>query len=227
MAILIETLSQCIASAAGLGTASFALVDASKAWRGGVSNYGFSHIARVVELFFDDSIQDDALTSFSKEQVLLTLKANWLNGTELNGQKAIAKSLLKLRLSPQTAAQFARTTHVDSEKLTVIADKINSGQSLDSPEGDIWARFDLVLTAVLDQGYERADQVYRNSAKAWSVAVSVVLAIVGFYLFENSFETLGLAVLVGLAATPIAPIAKDLTSALAAGVAVAKTFRPQ
>jgi hypothetical protein len=44
MATLIETLPQCIAAAAGLGTVSFALVDATKAWKGGVSNCGFSQI---------------------------------------------------------------------------------------------------------------------------------------------------------------------------------------
>ncbi|MHA6183605.1 hypothetical protein [Pseudomonas mohnii] len=225
MATLIETLPQCIAAAAGLGTASFALVDATKAWKGGVSNCGFPQIERVVTLFFTNTEKTDEVSPLGLKQILLTLKANWLNGTDLGGQKAIAKSLLKLRLNSDTAAQYATVTKVDSGVLTVIAGKIAIGASLDTPEGDVWARFDLILTAILDQGYERADQIYRNSAKALSVIVAVALAIIGFYSFTQAFETLGLAILVGLAATPIAPIAKDLTSALAAGATVAKAFR--
>lgn len=225
MATLTETLSQCVVAAGGLGTASFALVDATKAWNGGVSNCGFSQIKRVVTLFFSNDQQSDTESPLGLKQILLTLKANWLNGTDLGGQKAIAKSLLKLRLNSSTATQYATATKVDSEVLKVIAGKIATGEPLTISEGDIWARFDLMLTAILDQGYERADQIYRNSAKALSVIVSVALAIIGFYSFSESFATLGLAVLVGLAATPIAPIAKDLTSALASGVDAAKAFR--
>jgi hypothetical protein len=83
----------------------------------------------------------------------------------------------------------------------------------------------LILTAVLDQGYERADQIYRNSAKGLSVIVAVALAIIGSYSLYGSFDHLAPAVLIGLAATPVALIAKDLASALAAGVRAAETFR--
>ena len=40
----LDSLSQMIAAIAGLGTAAYGLVDASKFLRGGVSNVGFKHI---------------------------------------------------------------------------------------------------------------------------------------------------------------------------------------
>ena len=137
-------------------------------------------------------------------------------------QKAIAKSLIKLRLNIVNAPELAKATEVDKEKLAVIAAKIASGGTLTQNENDVFGRFDLMLTAILDKGYQRADQSYRNSAKAWSIFVSVVLAlVVAMFVYGESlsfnknidFNIIGGAILLGLAATPIAPIAKHLTSA--------------
>ncbi|WP_297840527.1 hypothetical protein [Pseudomonas sp.] len=231
MDISTDLISQCIGAAAALGTASFALVDATKAFGGGVSNCGFGEIEKVVASFFppDEPRKivntQDVVPPLGLLQLLQTLRANWLNGTALEGQKAIAKSLLKLRFNTVNIQSYASATGMKVEVLMTLAEKIGRGASLTLPESDAWARFDLLLTAILDQGYERADQIYRNSAKAMSVVVSMVLAVFGFYIYEPTALSLGLGLIVGLAATPIAPIAKDLTSAISAGVKVAETFR--
>lgn len=218
--MILDTVSSYIAGAAGLGTAAFALVDSSKAFGGGVSNCGFGHIERAVAKFFPAS----GGGPMSLTEVRATLRANWLNGTAFADQKAIAKSLIKLRLDADTALHLARATGVDSKVLGAVAGKIATGKPLSSGESDVYGRFDLMLTALLDEGYQRADQVYRNSAKAWSVVVAVGLAIAGVCIVEPSVgaKEWAEAVVVGLAATPLAPIAKDLTSALQAGVKVAQ-----
>ena len=219
----IDRLSQYVAVAAGLGTASYALVDGSKAILGGVSNFGFKHIKRVVSGFFLKS--DHSANPLHLKEVLATLRANWLNGIALADQKAIAKSLVKLRLNEENAKDLAKATGVDKDKLTSIAGKIASGDSLTPQENDAFGRFDLMLTAILDEGYQRADQSYRNSAKAWSIGVSVLIAVLAALTVNDPSFTVGKAILVGLVATPIAPIAKDLTSALQAGVKVAQAFK--
>ena len=218
--MILDTVSSYIAGAAGLGTAAFALVDSSKAFGGGVSNCGFGHIERVVAKFFPAS----GGGPMSLTEVRATLRANWLNGTAFADQKAIAKSLIKLRLDADSALHLARATGVDGKVLGAVAGKITAGKPLSSGESDVYGRFDLMLTALLDEGYQRADQVYRNSAKAWSVVVAVGLAIAGVCIVEPSVgaKEWAEAVVVGLAATPLAPIAKDLTSALQAGVKVAQ-----
>ncbi|MDD5581297.1 MAG: hypothetical protein PHY16_18760 [Methylobacter sp.] len=223
---LFDNLSDYIAVAAGLGTAAYALVDGSKAFWGGVSNCGFGAIEHVVKRFFPDDIRhQDTDEPLSLAMVVGTLRANWLNGTALVDQMAIAKSLIKLRLNEATAPYLAKATGVDEQGLVIIAEKIATGKTLAPDENDLLGRFDLLLTALLDKGYQRADQSYRNSAKAWSIAVSVVLAIVGGYIVNDSFEHISGTVLLGLAATPIAPVTKDLTSALSAGVKVAQALR--
>jgi len=218
-----DRLSQYVAVAAGLGTAAYALVDGSKAFLGGVSNYGFGHIRRVMSLFLPENANSS--TPLHLKAVLATLRANWLNGTALADQKAIAKSLIKLRLDQDNAHNLAKATGVDKDKLAAIAGKIASGETLTQQENDLFGRFDLMLTAILDEGYQRADQSYRNSAKAWSIVVSVALAMVGQSMVNDPSFSVEKAILIGLVATPIAPIAKDLTSALSAGVKVAQTFR--
>ncbi|HDS1705764.1 hypothetical protein [Pseudomonas putida] len=225
----IEGLGDLIVATGALGTASFALVDGSKAFRGGISNFGFTHIENAVKRFLSHSVASDPVSPLSLESVLDTLKASWLNGVPLADQRAIAKSLIKLSLSPSSAALFAKAAAVDAEILRQVASKIASGatESLTPEESDIYGRFDLLLTATLDHGYQRADQTYRNSAKACSIVLSVVLALIGVHAVYPVVqgEQYLLAFLLGLAATPIAPIAKDLTNALAAGAKVVQKMR--
>jgi hypothetical protein len=220
----LDQISDYIAVAAGLGTAAFALVDASKAFWGGVSNCGFGHIRRVVTRFLPGT-GGGALLNL--DGVIATLRANWLNGTALGDQKAIAKSLIKLRLNTDNASHLASAAGMPANSLNGAVQKITAGKALAPQESDTYGRFDLILTAVLDEGYQRADQSYRNSARVWSIVVAIGLAVTGVWLTQGTLDSpyLSKAILVGLVATPIAPIAKDLTSALSAGVKVAQMLR--
>ncbi len=222
-------LSVYIAAAAALGTAAFTLVDCSKIFSGGVSNCGFDHIKSAMMRFFpEDTEKKDPGNPLQLSEILETLRANWLNGTALVNQKAIAKSLIKLRLDKANAPNLAKATGIDKEKFVVIAEKISTGETLSKTENDLFGRFDLILTAILDRGYQHADQSYRNSAKAWAVLVSVVLAISGVFLGYGPnvpFGKIGVAILLGIVATPIAPVAKDLTSALSEWVKAMQLLR--
>ena len=215
-----------IAAAGGLGTAAFALVDACKLFWGGVSRCGFSRIIAVVHKLVPSG-DDNPMWHASIEK---TLWANWLNGTRLSDQKAVAKTLIKLRLNETTARAMATETGIDETTLTIIASNVASGTPLDADQSAVFGRFDLIVTAMLDEGYQRADQIYRNSAKALSVLVAVVLAVFGVILTTPDGtpvdHTLLLeAVLLGLVASPLAPVTKDLSSALAAGVQMAQVLR--
>ena len=84
------------------------------------------------------------------------------------------------------------------------------------------------LFAVLDQGYQRADQRYRNSAKMMAVPVAVALALLGVWAIAGSGATsidVWRAVAGGLLATPLAPMAKDLASAIQAGSKLAQAWK--
>src|SRR5690349_124666 len=96
-----------VGAVGALGTASFGLVDATKLFGGGVSLAGLGFIESAVEPFSEGEV-DDA------ERLRRTLRGNWINGSALGDQKAIAKSLIKVRLSTTNAQAFAKATGVDA-----------------------------------------------------------------------------------------------------------------
>jgi hypothetical protein len=204
-------LSNLITAIGGLGTAAFGLVDATKVFGGGANHFGFSGIRKAVTVLIPA-----AGHGLPPAKILETLQSNWFNGTDLASQKSIAKSLIKLNLDTGNAEAVAHATRVDVAVLTTVAISIGTGASLTAAQSDFFARFDLIITAILDDAYQHADQVYRNGTRALATLFAVALAFGGEYAIGA--HQWGLAFLVGLLATPLAPIAKDLSSALATAV---------
>jgi hypothetical protein len=218
-------LPQIITAIGGLGTAAFGLLEAAKPVFPWINHIGFGRIRSTVSaLTPNETGAGQPVNALPQKNILQSLLANWVNGTDLASQKAIAKSLIKLHLSAGNAAALAVATNVDPALLTEVATSIVSGTALTQPQSDAYARFDLIVTAMLDESYQQSDQVYRNWTRGLSALIAVALALAGawtmtvvgqpFWLTKDMY----LALLIGLLATPLAPIAKDLSSALATAV---------
>ncbi|HEV2697376.1 MAG TPA: hypothetical protein VGU90_05240 [Terriglobales bacterium] len=232
-------LSQIVLAIGALGTASYGVVDVTKGFGGGVSNRGFGDIKKVIAKFLPAGPSAKGSTSaLALPSVLSTLRANWLNGMALGDQKSIAKALIKLNLTRSNATVMAMAAGVDETVLASVAEKIAKGAPLTPAETtkplltpaetDVYGRFDLVLTAQLDEGYQRGDQRYRNSAKLLAVPIAVLLALLGTWSMAGTNLNSGdiwRAVLGGLLATPLAPVAKDLASAIQAGAKAAQSLK--
>lgn len=215
-----------VVAVGALGTASFGLVDALKTLpRGGLSNRGFGFIEIALKPFFDGQVRKTA--NANVKRLYDTLHGNWVNGIALDDQKAIAKSLIKLRLNKSTAGAFAAATEVDPTILAAVGEKMSNGAALEPSEVNVLGRFDLALTAILDDGYQHADQRYRNFMKFSAMIISMILAVVGVCVISDALQwnLIWQALLAGLLAGPFAPITKDLASALSAGVKVAQSLR--
>ena len=207
----LQNLPKIITAIGGLGTAAFGLLDASKAVIPWINEIGFGRIKETVQSLTPGNPKN----ALSQSRIIATVSANWINGTDLSSQKSIAKSLIKLYLSPTNAPDLASATGVDSATLTAIATSIAAGTPLTSPQSDLYGRFDLIVTALLDETYQHSDEVYRNWTRALAASLAVVLAVVGGLTINASVPQ---CVIVGLLATPLAPIAKDLSTALATAV---------
>jgi hypothetical protein len=221
-------LTRIVLAVGALGTAAYGVVDVSKALWGGVSRIGFGDITRVVSQFIPASPAGTTGSALSLNSVLATLRANWLNGMALADQKSVAKALIKLNLNEVSAEKMAAATGVNPGVLTGIARKLPMGTALDPNETDAYGRFDLLLNAMLDQGYQRADQRYRNSAKLLAVPVAVALALMGELAIATgplNGSDIWRAVAGGLLATPLAPVAKDVASAIQAGTKLAQVWK--
>jgi hypothetical protein len=210
------------------------LVDATKAFAGGPSNFGFRYIKTAVAPFIVRP--PGAASAFGDAEVLQTLRALWLNGVAKAEQKAKAKALIHLGLARGNSARLAAASGVDAATLASLAEKTAAGTPASADEINALGQFDAVVSAVLDAAYERADQQYRNASKVLATAVATVLGAVGGWLVYGSpsgsvwgyFVSwhFALALVVGLSAAPLAPLAKDLATSLqAAATAVRATRR--
>jgi hypothetical protein len=247
---VLQNLPQIVTAVGGLGTAAFGLVDAIKPL--GVNHIGFPRISTAVKGLTPGSPAGaqpsapaaggqaaagsaetaspaPAANALSQAQVVASLKANWYNGTDLGSQKSIAKSLIKMGLNEANAAPLAAVTGVDGAVLKSVAQKITKGTKLEPDESDIFARFDFSLTALLDEVYQHADQVYRNWTRILAAIIAVILALVGGWTLHVNQGVAGcywgwsssdmwIAFLAGVLATPLAPIAKDVSNALSTAV---------
>jgi hypothetical protein len=210
-----------IAAMGGLGLAAMALVDALKAVPGGgVSRIGFGHIRKVLRMF------DKVLARAAGDQWEAVVMAHWINGRDRDDQIGVIRSLLRLGLNPDTADQLAVIGNVDPAALGKVAGKLTAGSALSETEINLIGRVEAAVEARLDAAFDLAEQAYRNTARALSGLVAVVLAVTAGTLLSTPAAPIDprIAALIGLLAVPIAPIAKDLVSALTAS---ARAVRPR
>jgi hypothetical protein len=156
------------------------VVDATKAFWGGPSNFGFGHIKNALTPFLSPLGVDSP--AFGSADVLHTLKANWLSGVAKADQKAKAKSLIHLGLTEGRAPALAAAAGVDPGKLESLAQKTAAGKKVTQDEMNVLGQFDVVLSAVLDEAYERGDQKYRNASKFLAMGVSTIMGAVGGWI---------------------------------------------
>jgi hypothetical protein len=206
-----------------VGVAAFGIVDAARSFFPGINRMGFVHIRKMVASLTPE-MTGAPLNTLTQAAILESLKANWASGVELNSQKTTAKLLVMMHLSPRTAAAVAARTNFDSAVLTEIAASITSGAELTKAQVDINARFDLIVSALLDEAYRNSDRVYRNGVHSLAALVAVITAFCigwGFTGISMNYylsTTMDQYLLLGLVATPLPPIAKDVSQAVSSAV---------
>ena len=207
--------SDQIIAVGALGTAAFGLVDGSKAFRGGISNRGFGFIRNALTPFAP--ALEEALGSDPECDWRALMRSHWISGRPKEEQKAIAVSLIQLGLTPANAAALAPAGQVSADELQKLVSSLQKGDELTPEQLNVLGRFKATIEARIDAAYDRADQVYRNSARLAAGVVAVLLAVAAAYVLYGvrNYDEFGKAILLGLVAVPLAPIAKDVASALA------------
>jgi hypothetical protein len=223
---MLTTVIAAITAIGALGTSASGLVDATKVWNGGISNVGFRAIKTALAPFA-------TALSAAQSDWTDTIRASWINGMAKDDQKAAAKSLIRLGLSPDNAADLAAAGHVDPDALKAIVTKINVGApALNPDEVNLLGRFNAGIDAAMDGAFELADQQYRNASKLLAGICAILLAIAAGAMLDGvrswdeilSYPHIGEAILAGLIAVPLAPVAKDLTSSLQSAVTAMKAI---
>lgn len=228
MDFTIEGIGSMLAAIAALGAAAFGLVDACKAIPGGgLSRLGFRYVREALEPYAP--CLDRALGQGRWRDGLM---AHWINGRPLDEQKAVARSLIRLGLTAQTVPQLPDSLNLDRGRLQAAAAKLETGEELSEVDLNLLGRLDAVIEAELQAAFDYADQAYRARARAWAGVAAIVLAMFGLLVWRGGagasigWKDVAQAFLIGVLAVPIAPIAKDLSSAIAAGAKAVSSLRP-
>ncbi len=208
-----------------IGVASFGIVDLWKMFSPGIDSIGFRYIRKaVVSLTPEaDGIPEN---SMPQSDILRVLRSKWAAGLEIEAQKAFAKSFVEMHLSPTTAPAAAAITNINPGLLRGVASSIAAGMPLSQQQDDdIYKRFDSIVAALLDEAYTAASRTYRNGVRALS---SVVCLFLGFLFVWMSTgrplvdywwtKEMAEAILMGLAAAPVAPVAKDISTAISTAI---------
>lgn len=213
----ITNITAILSAIAALGTAAAGLVDTLKTLPGGgVSHIGYGTIKKNLRPVAT------AFAAIGELDPMDTLHANWINGVATDQQKAIAKSLIHLGLTPANAPGMATAMGIAPAALSDAATNIQNGTPLTLQNTNVLGRFDTMVSAILDAGYEKADQKYRNFAKLCAALIAIILAVGTAGLLGVSPW---LGILIGLVSTPLAPVAKDLTSSIQAAANAVNTIK--
>ncbi|MFZ5718316.1 MAG: hypothetical protein ACOY5Y_02495 [Pseudomonadota bacterium] len=212
-----------LAALGALATAAFGLLDSTKALWGGVSNLGVGHLDRALKPF--GSALASAVGADRWRDMVL---ANWRNGMAKEDQKMAIRALIKLGLTTQTAPDLARAAHLDPKALTAVAAKLARGAELTDADLNLLGRLSAVADAILDSAFERAEHQYRNVSRMLAGLIAVALAYGAWFMWPvgEGKPHWGYPLIVGVLAVPLAPVAKDLTSALSTAMRALKASRP-
>lgn len=222
--ISLTDLGAAMAGLSALSAAGFGLIDSSKAFWGGASNIGKGHIKRAMTPF--GPALDNAL---GPDKWWPVLNANWVGGVAKADQKAKAQALIKLGINAANAPQIAAASHVDAAALSTAVTKLETGAPLLDADLNVLGRMNATIEALLDAAFEAADQQYRNGCRVLAGGICVGLALLAWTLWKDTTgeapPSVWAALAVGLLAVPVAPVAKDLTSALSTAMNALKAAR--
>lgn len=137
----------------------------------------------------------DRPTAIELEKILLAIESReWLTQKE-RGEADIAAA--------------------EPSALAVVIDKIEDGQAsdLDDVERNVLGRFEVAADARIDAAMSLAENAYKSEILFRALLVSIAIALAAAYTLEADYLQ---AVVLGIAAVPLAPIAKDISKALQA-----------
>lgn len=198
-----ENIGTIVLATGALGTAAFGIVEAFKWTRLGYA--GFSQIQKNLGPIWD-TLRDAYGRDF--EQIL--------RGQYRGDQQELVRTLrqgVRIGLTEAHAEKIATYLGLKAvDKLKAVAALIEQGADLPDDLRNVLGRFELMVDARIDAAMALSSNHYAGKLRVAALFTSLVIALsVGVYL-----NMMFLSTLVGLAAVPLAPIAKDLSSALQA-----------
>ena len=202
---LVENLGTAIIAVGALGTAAFGIVEASK-WIGFVGEAGFGSARRILGRLTETL---EVAYGPAYDEVL---RAQYRGN-----QRELARTLrqgARVGLNAQNASQVAAFLgSIDGAALAAAVAAAERNGDLTPTERGVIGRYELAADARIDAALALAQARYVGVARMLSSLVAVVIALGVGYAMDVAPGT---SILVGIAAVPLAPIAKDVASGIQA-----------
>lgn len=211
-----DSLATFIVATGALGTAAFGIVEALKWTRVGL--YGYQKIEDMLRPLF---------TTFERAYGAdygALLKAQYRKGRVKGTLSKTLRQGTRIGLTHDNAPGIARwlgDAVIEPETLANIAEQIQQGKELDDQDRRQLGRFELAVDTRIDAALALSEVTYVGSVRVVASMVAVVIALAaGIWIVWSGAggalkpnEVMLRAILVGVAAVPVAPIAKDLAKA--------------
>lgn len=218
---MILDLTQFILASGAVGTASMAIAEGSKSVR--IKPFGFGRVIK------DLSWAEGALKVAYGNNHEDLLKSLYRTGRSKGDLPRILRQGIRIGMNKENAKNMAQGVgSIDPVKLSEIAGAIEEPKDLDENQKKLIGRFEIAADARIEAALAMAERAYTNGIRLIAFLIAIILsqgAAAGiFYSQETTtaanfaetykFETFIVALIVGLTAVPLAPIAKDIATGL-------------
>jgi hypothetical protein len=200
-----DHLAEAVLAAGALGTAAFGIVEGLKVFPW-LAEAGFVVIRR-----FLAPVQIALDVAYGPDSIGL-LKAQYRGDT--SELMRVIRQGVRIGLTPENAEQIAAALNVvNGQQLKKAAEEVRAGDELSNDSRNVLGRFELAVDARIDAGLTLAHDHYVRTVKISATVVALAVAVVVARLL--GVPTLH-GIIIGLAAVPLAPIAKDVVTAIKA-----------
>ena len=199
--------TEMVLGAGALGTAAFGIVEAFK-WSA-LGEAGFKRLKSMLGEALLRSLSASYGTDFE-----LFLRAQSRNPEGVGELRRSLRQGMRIGLRPELApALAAQVGTVDAAELTLVAERLMHGDPLDDALRTVLGRYELAVDARIDAGLTLAIDGYQGAIRAAASLLAIILALLAAFTLGRPWWH---GALLGVAAVPLAPVAKDVVSALQA-----------
>jgi len=210
---IVDQLGTIILAAGGLGVAAYGVVDGAKCIPS-IGLIGYRHVRNQLSPLLG------AIRRAYGSDADRLLEAQYRGG---RGQGELPRSLrqgYRIGLPALEDSEIRRVADAvgvtQSEAILGAAAKLRTGETLEPAEREALSRFEVAVDARIEAALALAESDYVTGTKLLAGFLAIVIAVIVGWLIQDEIlhNWFIKSVLVGLVAVPIAPVAKDLSTAV-------------
>ncbi len=224
VALVTNNIGTMIVAAGALGTAAYGVIDGLKT-SSFISCFGFGHLRRQLDRFspvfraaYGDDYAEVLALYYAKDRASEAFMADLRQNVRL-GLSALKEEGIR---EIEDVLQGRSPEHI--ALLTNVREALAAGEDPERQAQIDFARLEALVMSRLDAGAAAAENAFKGKMKLSATVAALALSFLGLSVLVCAGEmvlsgaSIGLALMVGIVAVPIAPVAKDVASGLNAAM---------